>query len=96
MILHTIATTPGSAAFRDCLAMLSPEDAVVLLGDGVYAGIEKTEACDRLLETGALIHVLDADALAAGLMERLGAATVIDMDTFVSLTEHYPRQLGWY
>ncbi|MEJ2533873.1 MAG: sulfurtransferase complex subunit TusB [Halioglobus sp.] len=86
MILHTLATTPGRDAFDNCLAILSPEDAVVLLGDGVYAGIRKTEACKRLR----------ADALAAGLIERLGPITVVDMEGFVSLTERYPRQLGWY
>lgn len=96
MILHTLATTPGCAAFENCLAILSPEDAVLLLGDGVYAGMRKTEAFDRLQATGAAIHILREDALAAGLMERLDPATVIDMEGFVTLTEHYPRQLGWY
>jgi tRNA 2-thiouridine synthesizing protein B len=96
MILHTVATTPHQAAFEDCLAILSPEDAVLLLGDGVYAGIEHTEAFERLQGTGATIHILREDALAAGLMERLAPAAVIDMDGFVALTERYPRQIGWY
>ena len=96
MILHTLATTPGRAAFEECLAILSPEDAVLLLGDGVYAGINNTDAFDRLQATGATLHILREDALAAGLIERLGAMTVIDMEGFVSLTERCPRQLGWY
>ena len=96
MILHTLCTTPGRDAFDNCLAILSPEDAVLLLGDGVYAGIKKTEAFERLQATGASIHILREDALAAGLMERLGPILVIDMEGFVSLTERYPRQLGWY
>lgn len=96
MILHTLATTPGQAAFEDCLVILSAEDAVLLLGNGVYAGIKNTEAFERLQATGAAIHILREDALAAGLMDRLDSATVIDMEGFVTLTERYPRQLGWY
>ena len=96
MILHTVATTPHQAAFEDCLAILSPEDAVLLLGDGVYAGIEASEAFHRLEATGATIHILREDAVAAGLAERLAPAAVIDMEGFVALTERYPRQLGWY
>jgi len=96
MILHTIATTPGRGGFEECLAILSPGDAVLLLGDGVYAGINNTDAFERLKATGATLHVLREDALAAGLTERLGAITVIDMEGFVSLTERCPRQLGWY
>ena len=96
MVLHTLATAPGSAAFENCLAILSPEDAVLLLGNGVYAGIRRTEAFSRLQATGAEINILREDALAAGLMDRLGSASVIDMEGFVILTERYPRQLGWY
>ena len=96
MILHTLATTPGQAAFEDCLAILSPDDAVLLLGNGVYAGINKTEAFHRLQATGAAVHILREDALAAGLTGRLDPAAMIDMEEFVALTERYPRQLGWY
>ncbi len=96
MILHTLATTPGQTAFENCLAILSPEDAVLLLGNGVYAGIKRTEAFERLQASGAAVYILREDALAAGLMDRLDSTAVIDMEGFVTLTERYPRQLGWY
>lgn len=96
MILHTLNATPSSAAFADCLTVVAPGDAVVLLGDGVYAALIGTEACQRLLDCGAGIHVLRSDAAAAGVLGRIDAAGIIDMDDFVELSEQFPRQQAWY
>jgi tRNA 2-thiouridine synthesizing protein B len=95
MILHTLNAIPSSAAFQECVKLLRPEDALVLLGDGVYAAVELTEALSLLRATGAKIHLLRSDATAAGIAV---AASIedIDMDGLVALTERFPRQLAWY
>ena len=96
MILHTLSGSPTSAAFKDCLATVRPEDALVLLGDGAYAALQHTVACRQLAATGAALYVLAAHAQAAGVTASGNAFTHITMDDFVALTEQYPRQMAWY
>ena len=53
MILHTLNASPSSSAFTDCLKTIAEGDAVVLMGDGVYAAIEHTDASKVLEDTDA-------------------------------------------
>ncbi|MEZ5504192.1 MAG: sulfurtransferase complex subunit TusB [Halioglobus sp.] len=96
MILHTLNASPSSAAFTDCVRVVSRGDALVLMGDGVYAAVEDTMACDALRATGAELYLLQADVLAAGIGDKVGSANCIEMDEMVALTEQYPRQQAWY
>jgi tRNA 2-thiouridine synthesizing protein B len=96
MNLHTLNATPDSPAFADCLRVAAAGDTILLLGNGVYGAIADTAACEQLRATGASIEVLRQDAAAAGVLERVQGATLIDMDDFVALSERYPRQLAWY
>ncbi|MCB1687316.1 MAG: sulfurtransferase complex subunit TusB [Halioglobus sp.] len=96
MILHTLNALPSSAAFGDCLKLLQPGDAVVLLGDGVYAALEDTSPCDELRATGVELFILQADALLAGIDRPAEGCNSIGMDELVALTERFPRQLAWY
>lgn len=96
MILHTLNASPASAAYRDCLTVLGEGDALVLLGDGVYAAIEGSDACGALLESAAAIYVLAADARLAGVTVATTGVQTIDMDGLVTLTERYARQQAWY
>jgi len=96
MILHTLSAPPDSNAFRDCLAVVSSQDAVLLLGDAVYAALPGNPQLAPLLATGAAIHVLAEDALAAGVTEPREGVARSDMKGFVALTERYPRQMAWY
>jgi tRNA 2-thiouridine synthesizing protein B len=96
MILHTLSASPASAAFNDCLALIGSEDALVLLGDGAYAALPRTAACEQLCATGAALYVLAAHARATGMSDPGSAFTRITMDDFVALTEQYPRQMAWY
>ena len=97
MIFHTISAGPDSAAFTECLRMAASGDTLLLTGDGVYASIHDTTACKRLLESGAELYVLETDARAAGILQRVcKQATLIDYDGFVGLSERFTRQLAWY
>lgn len=69
---------------------------MVLMGDGVYAALEGTDARGELLGTDAQVHLLRKDAAAAGIPLPTSAIVVIDMDGFVTLSERFPRQLCWY
>ena len=96
MILHTLNASPASAAFNDCLCVLQEGDAVILMGDGVYATLSVSAALHELLGSGAELFMLTADALAAGITEPIDSVTMIDMDGFVALTERFQRQQAWH
>jgi tRNA 2-thiouridine synthesizing protein B len=96
MILHTLNASPESAAFADCLRIIAAGDALLLMGDGVYAAIADTDASAAIQASGAEIYVLEADTAAAGVNNLLEGATRVDMGGFVALTERFPRQQAWY
>ena len=96
MILHTLNASPSSAAFQNCLNVVQRGDAVVLMGDGVYAALRDTVACIALQEKEVELFVLGVDALLAGVTEPAPGIQTIDMDGLVSLTEKLPRQQAWY
>ncbi len=101
MILHTLNAEPSQAAFSDCLGLLETApgtgEALLLLGDGVYAGIAGTVPAARLLATGVALYALGPDVRAAGLAGTLEAAIeCIDYAGFVALTERYPLCQAWY
>ncbi len=96
MILHTLNASPGNSAFSDCLRVLAPGDALLLMGDGVYAAIADTDASAALQASGAGIYVLGPDAAAAGVNKLIEGATRVDINGFVELTERFPRQQAWY
>jgi sulfur relay protein TusB/DsrH len=77
--------------------MLCAGDALILVGDGVYAGMQSTNACDRILNTGVELYVLESDASAAGIQKRLDErATVVCFDGFAALSERFTTQQAWY
>lgn len=96
MLLHTLNASPASPAFENCLALLARGDALLLLGDGVYAALPNTAPRERLESSGAQVYVLDADARAAGVVVEGGKIGLIDMPGFVALTERFERQMAWY
>jgi len=75
---------------------MRPGDALVLMGDGVYAALDGTAALRQLLDSGVQVHILGPDAAAAGVARADGKIDVIDMEYFVTLTERFVRQQCWY
>lgn len=96
MVLHTLNAAPSSAAFKDCLKVVHSGDAVVLMGDGVYAALEGTQAYRELRSRGVELYLLSADALLAGVTQPAQDVGSIAVDGLVALTERFPRQLAWY
>ena len=94
--MHTLNASPKSAAFTDCLRVIGAGDALLLMGDGVYAAIADTDASAAIQASGVEIYVLEADTAAAGVSNLLEGATRVDMGGFVALTERFPRQQAWH
>ena len=77
--------------------MLCAGDALILVGDGVYAALQNTTTCARILDSGVELYVLESDASAAGILQRLDKrATVSSFDDFAALSERFTRQQAWY
>tara|TARA_R110002110_G_scaffold14698_1_gene67599 strand:- start:16758 stop:17048 length:291 start_codon:yes stop_codon:yes gene_type:complete len=96
MILHTLSASPSSIAFADCLSMIDDSDALLLLGDGVYAALAGSAARALVDHSNAPVFALAKDLMAAGIVDQCPGVTSIDMRGFVELTERYSRQLAWY
>lgn len=97
VILHTLNAAPGSTAFSDCTRLLSSDDALLLMGDGVYAALAGTAAHKDLSNTGASLYLLEADAAAAGILSQTADNVCpVDFDAFVRLTEQFAKQQAWY
>jgi tRNA 2-thiouridine synthesizing protein B len=96
MVLHTLSTSPDHPAFLQCLSALRAQDALLLMGDGVYAALLNSHPLNQLRDSGAAIHVLASDASAAGLTSLPAGLAFASMLDFVELTERYPRQMAWY
>jgi len=76
---------------------LSEGDALLLLGDGVYAARSGTTPCEHLMNTGASLYVLEPDAAAAGILDLMeDKVELVDFDAFAALTEEFTRQQAWY
>jgi tRNA 2-thiouridine synthesizing protein B len=96
-VLHTLSAAPSSSAYADCVRLLATGDALLLLGDAVYAAMDDTAACSRLRDTGADLYVLEADAQSAGIQGRVNKQVVsVDFDAFAALTEQFAKQQAWY
>ena len=96
-VLHTLNAAPSSPAYADCVRLLATGDALLLLGDAVYAAMQGTDACSQLRDTGADLYVLEADARSAGVQSRLNEQVVaVNFDTFAALTEKFSKQQAWY
>lgn len=95
-MLHTLSASPTSSAFADCLRLLCEDDALVLMGDAVYCALLDSTSCDQLVGTNVQLHLLKDDAVAAGILDRVGDTSLINIDQLVELSERHARQQAWY
>lgn len=96
MVLHTLNANPASETFSDCLRIARTGDTILLIGAGVYAARPESPALSALIASGARIYILECDARLAGIRTPAEGITVIDMNHWVLLSEHIPRQQAWY
>lgn len=94
MKLHTVNQPPG-AALDSCLRIIGPGDSLLLLEDGVYGG--QAGLADSIADAGCKLYVLEPDAAARGLLDRLDpAAELIDYAGFVELAAECDAVQSWY
>ncbi len=76
--------------------LLTAEDDLLLLQDGVLAAIEGNQNLILLSDVPATIYVLEEDVLARGLAGQISAKVqIISYTGFVELTVRHQQQLAW-
>lgn len=96
-MLHTLSRSPyADTNLTKLLGYIGKGDVLVLLQDGVIAGLQRTETAAQLLTSGATVYALGPDLVARGLAQYLAVGiTPIDYITFVAITAQQTPQLSW-
>lgn len=95
MNLHILNQSPSkSSAMQDMLNAVTPEDAIILIEDGVIAS-QHPEISNASTKT--VIYALEADLLARGLTELADSnITIATDDDFVRLCCKYTKTISWF
>ena len=103
-VLHLVNK---AAAFEDCMALMAPGDALLLIEDGVYAARRRPAApVDDAAGAGAgeaeppalpdACYALDADLEARGLLGRMDSRfQAVSYHGFVDLVEKHRPIVTW-
>ena len=93
--LHLINKSPaGSDALEACLGVIAADDAVLLIEDGVYAGLAGSATSRVLAGVGsALIADLEARGVQGRLAEGIDS---VDDHGFVELCIRCDRVMSWF
>lgn len=94
--LHTVNKSPLSAScLKECLRLAATSDAILLLEDGVYAA--DTHFSHLFDATNAAVYVLEGDAKARGINDRINTEiTSVNDAEFVDLLIKYTNSHSWY
>ena len=106
MLLHTVNKSAfDHSALDDCLRVAAPNDAVLLIENGVYGALSSSQGesthnqnIKQLSANGTRFFVLRADCEARGLSESalLPAFEVTDDAGFVALAVEASAIQSWY
>ncbi|MEQ4530100.1 MAG: sulfurtransferase complex subunit TusB [Mixta sp.] len=95
-MLHTLMSSPFQCDYALLLRMLQPGDDLLLMQDGVLAGLTDSLLLPQLLDTPARLWVLAEDVAARGLTAQISSKiAVIDYNDFVMLTVKQQQQMPW-
>lgn len=106
MLLHTVNKSAfDNSALGDCLAVVSPDDAVLLIENGVYGALNNSpsefthiENIKQLSASGTRFYALQADCEARGIDSAalLATFTTTDDAGFVDLAAEASVIQSWY
>ncbi|WP_140179601.1 sulfurtransferase complex subunit TusB [Providencia stuartii] len=94
-MLYTIAASPFQCDFTAILRLITPNDAVLLLRDGVVAAIRQSSHLGELQKKGVPIYALSADVNARGLQYMISEqVTLASYQDFVQLTVSHKQHFA--
>ncbi|SLM64827.1 MULTISPECIES: sulfurtransferase complex subunit TusB [Dickeya] len=96
-MLHTLSHSPYHTDLPALLRMVTADDALLLIQDGVIAAIDGSLAWEHLCAScPAPVYALIEDVHARGLSAQISTmVTLVDYTEFVRLTALHARQLAW-
>lgn len=95
-MLYTLSHSPSYCDLPALLRLTTQDDALLLLQDGVLAGLAGSVHLELLLNAPVSLYALRADVEARGLLGHISHnITLIDYTHFVELTEKHRSQMAW-
>lgn len=95
-MLYTLSHSPSYCDLPTLLRLSTQGDALLLLQDGVSAGLMGSAHLDMLLNVPISLYALRADVDARGLIGHISYnIALIDYTHFVELTEKHRSQMAW-
>ena len=95
-MLHTFFHSPAYSDIDTLSLLLSPDDDLLLLQDGVLAAIQGSRALEKLSACGVKLWALQDDLSARGLSEQISPIVQpVDYTFFVALTVKHRQQMAW-
>lgn len=95
-MLYTLSHSPYACDLAELLRTVQPGDDLLLLADGVIAGLAGSPAARALSSSPLTLHAMENDIAARGLAAHFSHNIVIISYTgFVRLTEKQSQQMAW-
>lgn len=95
-MLHTLFHSPAYSDIESLTLLLSPDDDLLMLQDGVLAAVEGSRALEQLRASGATLWALEDDLHARGLRAQISPIVqAVDYTFFVALTVKHQQQMAW-
>ena len=95
--LHLVAASPdASAALRNCLRCAANDDAILLIGNGVYGAVGASFFRSTRRVGVTRWFALETDVAARGIRDRLAeSVTLVDDAVFVDLVTTHQPIVSW-
>ncbi|CAI1180888.1 tRNA 2-thiouridine synthesizing protein B [Serratia proteamaculans] len=95
-MLYTLSRSPSQCDLPALLRLAAAGDDLLLLQDGVLAGLAGSAHLELLLNAPISLYALQDDLEARGLVGHFSHnITVIGYNHFVELTEKHRSQMSW-
>ncbi|TQI77653.1 tRNA 2-thiouridine synthesizing protein B [Serratia fonticola] len=95
-MLYTLSHSPAHCDLPALLRLTAHGDALLLLQDGVVAGLAGSASLDLLINAPISLYALQDDLDARGLSGHIShKVSVIGYTHFVELTEKHRNQMAW-
>jgi tRNA 2-thiouridine synthesizing protein B len=95
-MLFTLSRSPTQCDLPALLRLAAPGDDLLLLQDGVLAGLAGSAHLELLLNAPISLYALQNDLEARGLVGHFShSVTVVGYNHFVELTEKHRSQMAW-
>lgn len=95
-MLYTLSCSPYSCDLHILLRTVQTGDDMLLLADGVIAGLMRSPALRMLMNSPLIVFALENDVAARGLFHHFAQSiSIIGYTDFVKLTEKQLQQMAW-